>query len=146
MPTGTLCLFDSTLDGLLRGTVPALDTSVLTGLLLAPSYVPNPAAHSVFADVSAHEFMPENPFRKQLTGTHVTAQSFHSDDIIFGDPVTLGPVRYLAFVIALSGVISPTTRLLGVADLSPAGGALEAQRGKFSVTAPPAGWFGLALV
>ena len=144
MLAGALTLVDSMLNGLLRGTVPPLDTSPLTALLLAPGYVPNTAKHSVFTDIEAFELKANDAVRLLLTGTSVAGGAFRSDDLIFGDPISIGPVRYLAFLAGNPGALAPSSMLIGVADLSPTGGALEAQRGKFAVTAPSAGWFNLA--
>jgi len=144
MSAGALTLFDSTLNGLLRGTVPPLDVSPFTALLLAPGYVPDTAAHSVFADVEAFELKATDAVRLLLTGTMVTGAAFHSDDLMFGDPISIGPVRHMALVAGNPGGLVPSSMLIGVADLAPAGGALEAQRGRFAVTAPAAGWFSLA--
>jgi len=143
MPSGTLTLFDATLNALLRCALPSLETAPYTALLLAPGYVPNAATHSVFADVEAFELTSSEAVRVQLTGGLVTAAAFHSDDIIFGDPVTLGPVRYMALLAGVPAALTSSSILLGVADLLPGGGALEAQRGRFSVSAPAAGWFSL---
>ena len=144
MPAGALTLFDSTLTGLLRGTVPPLDTSPLTALLLAPGYAPNIAVHSVFADVEAYELKAVDAVRLLLTGTSVSGASFQSDDLIFGDPVSIGPVRYMALLAGNPDALTPSSMLIGVADLTPTGDALEAQRGRFAVTAPTAGWFSLS--
>jgi len=143
MPVGALCLYDATLDALLRGSLPPLEASPITALLLAPSYMPAPEQDSCLADVSAHEVLSADARRLQLTGINISGAVFHSDDLVFGDPITLGPVRYIAFLLGIATGLKPDSLLLGVADLSPGGGALEAQRGHFSVTAPASGWFRL---
>jgi hypothetical protein len=144
MPSGSLLVYDAALDALLKGTLPPFVSSPISAVLLSPSYVPNLAAHANFSDISASELSSSDTARLQLTGANVVAAAFRSDTLIFGDPVTLGPVRYMAFVLGLPKSLQPSSPLLGVADLSPTGGALEAQRGRFEVSVPPGGWFSLA--
>ena len=143
MPSGSFCLYDATLDALLRCELPALETSTITALLLAPTYNPDPVTHSSFSDIMDHEIRSGDAARLHLTGASVTAATFRSDNLIFGDPVTIGPDRYLAFLSSVASALVPDSILLGVADLSPGGGALEAQRGRFEITVPAAGWFNI---
>jgi len=146
MLTGSLTLYDNALNGLVAGSFPSLQASPICAILLAPAYVPDAAVHARFADVSVHEAKSAGNLRLQLTGASVAAAAFHSNDLIFGDPVTLGPVRTLALVMGLAGGLTADSPLLGYIDLAPAGGALEAQRGRFAVAAPASGWFQLARV
>jgi len=143
MPSGPFCLYEPTLDTMLRGTSPSLDTSPISAVLLAPTYVPDIKAHSLFSHVQDHEFMASSQARLLVSGKQVLNAAFHSDDLIFGNPVTLGPVRYVAFVFGASKALKADSPLLGLIDLSPAGGAVEAQRGRFAVAVPEAGWFQL---
>jgi len=146
MLTGSLALYDSTLNGLLAGSFPALQSTPMTAVLLGPSYAPDAVSHNRFADVSQHETPSLAAVRLQLTGVSVATASFHTDDLVFGNPVTLGPVRYLVFVVGLPAGLNVDSPLLGYADLQPTGGALEAQRGRFSVAAPTGGWFQLTRI
>ena len=146
MLTGPLSLFDNALNRLVAGSFPALQSSPMSAVLLAPSYTPNITVDSRFADVSAYELLSAIGLRLQLTGVSVSGASFFSDDLVFGDPVTLGPVRYLVFVEGRPAAINPDSLLLAYADLAPSGGMLEAQRGRFSVAAPTPGWFQLTRV
>lgn len=144
--TGPLDLYDSTLDALAASSFPALSSAPLSAVLLAPNYVPDFALHSRFADIAAYEVPGGDSLRVLLTGTNVAGAAFFSDDLIFGDPVTVGPVRYLALTIGAPNGLSDDSLLIGVADLSPLGGALEAQCGRFSVAAPAGGWFKISRI
>jgi len=146
MLTGSLTLYDSALNALVAGSLPSLQSSPVSAVLLAPAYVPDTVAHARFADMSTHEVKSATEFRLQMTGVSVTVATFYSDDLVFGDPITLGPARYLALVLGFSAVLNADSPLLGYCDLVPGGGALEAQRGRFAVTAPAGGWFQLTRV
>lgn len=143
MVSAPLILNDTSLNSLLAGTLAPLGISPISAVLLSPAYVPDPVNHSSFAEIAAFELVSAETKRVQLTGVSITGAAFRSDDLIFGDPVTIGPARYLAFVMGAPKSLTPGSILLGVADLAPSGGALEAQRGRFSVKAPASGWFAL---
>ena len=143
MPSGPFCLYEPTLDTMLRGSLPSLDASPVSAVLLASTYVPDFKAHSLFSQVRDHEFIASSQVRLLISGKQVVNAAFHSDDLVFGDPVTLGPVRYVVFVFGASKALKADSPLLGLIDLSPAGGAVEAQRDRFAVAVPEAGWFQL---
>jgi len=148
MTTGPLILSEAMLLALLSGTPERLDQAALTALLLTPDYLPDPVSHGVYADIAAYEVAATDYQRQRLHGGRfaatATGASFTSDPILFGDPVCLPPVRYLAFCFGLPAALEDDAPLVGVMDLAPGGVAVEAVRGRFAVTPPAEGWLTLA--
>lgn len=146
MPSGPLLLFDATLHGLLTCSVPAFD-GPLAGVLLSASYVPDMAVHSQYGDVTAYELSNADYAPAALTGQSLAFSEgqikFSSDTVQFGDPVKLGPAKYLALVFGHATALQASNLLLGVADLATSGGAVEAQNSGFSISPPATGWFSI---
>lgn len=146
MPAGSMRVYDSALNSLLAGTLPQLETASITALLLGVSHSVNLAEHACLADIEAEEITGFDYARKRVTGGRVEAglggSSFTSDIIHFGNPVTLGPARYMAFVFGRPGGLTAESPLLGIAELAE-GSAVEAQRSGFAVHPPLEGWFKL---
>ena len=147
MPSGPLLLYDTVLKGLLTCETPSLLETPITACLLKTSHVADLSAHTRFSDIEADELTARDYKRTVLTGRQVLQNtgipSFTSDTVVFGDPVTIGPVRYMAFVFGAPYGLKASSPLLGIAELS-TGGAVEAQRSAFSVASPESGWFSLA--
>ncbi|MEX0299201.1 MAG: hypothetical protein AB3N28_09030 [Kordiimonas sp.] len=144
MPAGPLRVYDSALLGMLDQTLPPLDTATLTALLLSPRHVVDLASHQILLDIKDDEISAADYARASVNGARLSkvpgGASFFSDPIHFGDPVTMGPVSFLAMVYGELHSLSDASPLLGIAELS-VGGAVEAQRSRFSISAPPEGWF-----
>ncbi|MFC3051649.1 hypothetical protein [Kordiimonas pumila] len=147
MDASPITLYDSALKVLLAGTMPALESARLAALLLRPSHTPSTASHAEFADILADEITGGTYARSAVTGLSVSlvdgAVRFTTDSIIFGNPVTVGPVRYLVLVFGSPKALVADSLLFGIADLAPVGGALEAQNSGFTITPPASGWFTL---
>lgn len=145
MPAGPLSVYDSALSGMLSQSLPSLVSSPVSAVLLNPGHEVDLAAHSRFSDVEAFEIDMAEYRRQPVTGARVIpgvgGASFHTDTIHFGDPVTIGPVAYLVIAYGAVPRLSNDSPLLGIAELSVEGGAVEAQRSSFSVSAPASGWF-----
>ncbi|MBL4791006.1 MAG: hypothetical protein JKY60_18815 [Kordiimonadaceae bacterium] len=144
MITGSLNLYDSALAGLLSGRCSSLANTSVTAVLLSPGYAPDFAAHSSFADIVQAELKGAAALRHLLTGTRINGAAFLSDSLLFGDPVTVGPVRYVAMVMGTPKGLGTESALLGFLDVAPEGAALEAQRARFEIIAPAEGWFRLS--
>ena len=146
MAAGPLLVYNKALNGLLDGSLPSLTTSPLSAVLLSPSHSVDLGAHETLADITADEITNADYARVEVTGERVeydaSGPCFHSDSINFGDPVTLGPARYVVLVCGAPGGLEADSPLLGIADLT-SGGAVEAQRSKFMVSPPTEGWFSL---
>lgn len=147
MPSGPLLLYDQALEGLLSGALPSLETAPLTACLLAPNHQLNLSGHSQFLDVVDDEVPGRDYERVAITGQYIdrsgTVPSFHTDSVNFGNPVTLGPVRYMVFVCGSKGNLNVSSPLLGVLELS-VGGVVEAQRSSFEISQPAEGWVRLS--
>jgi len=141
MPAGPMLLYSAAVDALLRAQIP-LHATPITALLLAPGYVPDLALHTAYSDIAAYDLAPSR--RVSVTGTSVSAGAFRSDTLMFGDPLSTGPVRHCALVQAPATLFRPDSPLIGVIDLAPDGPPLEARNGPFTVTMPAGGWFQLA--
>lgn len=150
MPIGSLLLTDSMPYSLLSGEPWRLDETDLTALLLLPTYQPDSALHTSFGDIADHEVHGADYQRQRLHGARFfkTAKgaSFSTDSILFGDPICLPPVRYLAICAGLPTTLDMSARLVGTLDLAPDGVAVEAVRGRFAVNPPADGWFTLTQV
>ena len=146
MAAGPLLVYNKALNGLLDGSMPPLTNSPLSAVLLSPSHGVDLAAHETLADITVDEITNADYAPVEVTGERVevgvAGPCFHSDAINFGDPVTLGPARYLVLVRGVPGGLQADSPLLGIADLT-SGGAVEAQRSKFTVSPPAEGWFSL---
>lgn len=146
MPSGPLLLFDTTLHGLFTCSVPAFDGPI-AGVLLSAAYVPDMAEHSQYGDITAHELSNADYAPTALAGQALTFAAgqikFSSDTVQFGDPVKLGPAKYLALVFGHATALQASNLLLGVVDLATSSGAVEAQNSGFSISPPATGWFSL---
>lgn len=146
-PTGPLLLYDQALLPLLRKSYPSLEEAGLIAVLLEAAYVPDLSTHSRFADIRADEIAAADYRRQVVTGGQLTASGgvvcFTSDPISWGNPVTLPPLRYMAILYGGPGLLTDDSPLLALMDLGPAGGAVEAVRGDFTLTPPNTGWFSL---
>lgn len=144
MATGSMLPYDAILKGLLTRETPCLLETPITACLLAPSHVVDLSAHRVFSQIKASEIKDRDYKRVQVTGARVEDTSgrpyFHTDKLMFGDPVTLGPAGYLAFVFGLANGLTDNNVLLGISELAQ-NGAVEAQRSVFLVEPPADGWF-----
>ncbi len=144
MPAGPLRVYDSALHGMLNQSLPQIDATPLTALLLSPQHVVDFASHQVLADIKGHEISAMDYGRHSVKGARISmvpgGTAFFSDAINFGNPVTMGPVSFLAIVYGERQSLLDESPLLGIAELA-VGGAVEAQRSGFSVSAPPEGWF-----
>ncbi|MBL4837965.1 MAG: hypothetical protein JKY34_10350 [Kordiimonadaceae bacterium] len=147
MAAGPLLVYNRALNGLFDGSLPSLTTTPLSAVLLSPSHGVDLAAHETLADITADEIENPDYAPAEVTGERVEVDAsgpcFHSDTINFGDPVTLGPARYVVLVCGAPGGLEANSLLLGIAELT-SGGAVEAQRSKFTVSPPAEGWFRLA--
>lgn len=147
MPTGPMHVYDSALEALLASRSPSLATSPLTAVLLNPRHTVDLTSHRVFADIAGDEISDTDYKRRTLTGTRVQLETggpvFLSDSVSFGNPVTLGPVGYMALVFGRAAGLKSDSALLGISELS-IGGAVEAQRNVFRVSPPLDGWFQLS--
>jgi hypothetical protein len=147
MTTGPLILTDGMILRLVTREPAPLDVADLTAVLLSVHYTPDPAGHDTFGDIAAFEISAPDYARRRLFGGRFAAgeggAAFHSDPLNFGDPVTFPPVRYLAFCFGTPMALPGASPLVGVMDLAPAGGAVEAVRSAFLIPPPPGGWFSL---
>lgn len=148
MQVGPLFLTYTMPYSLLTGEPMRLDTVDLTALLLRPDYQPDASAHTSFGDIADHEVTAPDYQQQRLHGARflktATGASFTTDDLLFGDPICLPPVRYLAICIGLPKALDMSAPLVGILDLVPGGSAVEAVRGRFAITPPTEGWFTLA--
>jgi len=147
MDGGPITLYDSALYGMLACTQPGL-VSPITAVLLSAAHVPDMAEHTQFSHIKAEEIAGYDYARKQVTGQALSlvdgSVRFTSDTIQFGNPVTIGPVKYLALVFGSAGTLADSSVLLGLADLAPSSGAVESQNSGFAITPPAEGWFSLS--
>lgn len=147
MDGGPITLYDSALYGMLACTQPGL-VSPITAILLSAAHVSNMVAHSQFSHIKADEILGYDYARKQVTGQGLSlvdsSVRFTSDTIQFGNPVTIGPVKYLALVFGNKDTLADSSLLLGIADLAPSGGAVESQNSGFAIMPPVEGWFSLS--
>lgn len=150
MTVGNLVIYDNALTGIFNGTLPALPAASLSAHLLSAGYAPDTVLHSSFNDVAAFEVQGHGFEAKSLTGVHVVTGagqvSVHSDPIIFGDPISVPPFRYLLIAYGLPGAAADNKALFGFADLSTGGGALETVRGSLHFSHGDGGWFGVSQV
>ncbi|MCJ9428687.1 hypothetical protein [Kordiimonas marina] len=147
MTAGPFLLYDTTLAALMAGTLNPLADTDITAVLLSPAYVPDLAAHTTYADISAAEIIGSDYRQLRLTGGMVAplsgaAAAFTSDPLNWGNPVTLPPTRYMTLLLGLPSALTPASPLIGVQQLTT--GAVEAVRGAFTVSPPAGGWFHLA--
>lgn len=140
MPQASLMFFESAKTDLLRGRL-AFDGIPMTAVLVPPGYDPDLTDHSVFDDLGFGKDAPAHAVL--VTGQAVIQDSFKTDSLHFGDPITTGPVRYVAFVEATPQSLSADKRLIFLLDLTQGETIYEAQQGAFEIKAPAGGWFTL---
>ena len=144
MPAGSMLMYDAALYGLLKCNLPNLETAPITAVLLSAAHIADLASHSVFADITQSEITGFDYARRLVTGGRIVANiggpSFHSDTIQFGNPVTLGPAKYMAFIFGMPVGLKANSQLLGIASLAESG-VVEAQRSNFALSPPASGWF-----
>ncbi len=144
MITGPLTLYDTALHRFAKGSL-RLPSVRLTALLLGGGYTPDQNSHAVLSDVASHEIAGGSYTRLQVSGARVLpasgAAQFTTDAMNWGDPVNMPPARFMVLVEGLAAQLQANSKLFGVVDLSPGGGAVESQRGAFTLTSPASGWF-----
>ncbi len=148
MTPGEIMLFRSAAKGILCGTLPSLSNTDLTAHMLKASASPDISSHQTLADLGAHEVLSGGVGPKAVTGLQVLdgvgeELILKTDPIIFGDPVTTPPFRYLVLAYGLPAQAPNTKALLAYADLSTEGGALEVVRGALEFNTDAGGWIRL---
>lgn len=145
MTTGEMTLFRSAAKGILCGTLPSLIAADLTAHVLKASASPDVSSHQTLADLSAHEVLSGGVGPRAITGVQVldgTGEDLivKTDPIIFGDPVTTPPFRYLVLAYGLPAQAPSAKALLAYSDLSTEGDALEVVRGALEFNTDANGW------
>lgn len=148
MTTGEMTLFRSAAKGILCGTLPGLNNADLTAHVLKASASPDASTHQTLADLGMHEVLGGGVGPRAITGVQVldgVGEEFllKTDPIIFGDPVTTPPFRYLVLAYGLPAEASNAKALLAYSDLSTEGGAVEVVRGALEFNSDASGWIRL---
>ncbi|WP_262689790.1 hypothetical protein [Kordiimonas aestuarii] len=146
MNTGPMILYAPPFEHLMTGVL-RLPLARLSAVLLDGRYVPDMSQHDRYSHITPYELSGGDYGPVAVAGVRVEpvpgGAAFFTDPIIWGDPVDLPPARFLALLMSLPGKPKAEDALFGLVDLSPAGGAVEAQRGAFGVSPPTGGWFTL---
>ena len=148
MPSPTTCLYEKTMQSVLSGLLPEPAACSLSAHLMVPAFIPNQTTQETFADIAAHEMSWRDYSARAVTGAAIMVNngvwSLTSDPIIFGDPVTVPPFRFMVMAYGAPAAPPATKQLLLCADLVSGGGALEATRGALKIEPPTAGWFAIS--
>lgn len=147
MSSASMKLYEQSLVGLFLGALKGYGASDLSAHILGPSYVPDLSAHATLDQVAVHEVAAADYAPQAVSGVTVTPVAgtviISADPIVFGDPVTIPPFRYLLLAYGLPTVEAARKSLVGYADLSPNGGAREAVDGAVVMTFGSNGWISL---
>ncbi|WP_262694477.1 hypothetical protein [Kordiimonas aquimaris] len=144
MPSVHTFVYQQAMRAVLLGALPGFGGAGLSAHLMTPAFVPDQIGQETFADIASHEITGFDYSPRPVNGIAVIADngswSLATDAIIFGDPVTVPPFRFL--VMAYGSVAAPASskQLLICVDLNPSGNALEAINGVLKIETPPAGW------
>lgn len=119
--------------------------------LLVPTFVPDTALSATVATVVDFELASSDYQPQSITGQSVFGAgdvwSFTSDPILFGDPVTLPPFRYLVLARGHVNAAASAKPLLACLDLGldlgASGTAREVVKGAFVIRPDAAGWFSI---
>lgn len=146
MAMGAMNLYDAALEAIFEGGVGSLESVGIAATLLGSGHTVDLDTHDTWSDVSGDELSTAGDYDSVALTTKAVAQitdgiSFDSDNIAFGDPVTIEDAKYLVLVIGTAGSLSGTDKLLGIADLRSEGGTVGAVGSEFTVQAPAGGWF-----
>ncbi|WP_417451285.1 hypothetical protein [Kordiimonas sp.] len=146
MNTGSMMLYAPAFERLMTGAL-KLPLVSLSAVLLDGRYEQDVHQHERYSHIAPNELSGGDYKPVGVTGVRVEPVSggaaFYTDPISWGDPVDLPPARFLALVQGWPGKLRADDALFGFVDLSPVGGAVEAQRGAFSVSPATNGWFAL---
>lgn len=147
MPSPTTFLYAHVVQNILMGALSGPGNQELSAHLMMPGFVPDQLAQKTFSDVAVHELLGRDYKAKRILGAAVSFDSgvwsFTSDALIFGDPVTVSPFRFLVMAYGLPGASAASKTLLACSDLAPSGGALEAVAGSLVISPPSGGWFSI---
>lgn len=142
-PTYTF-VYQQAMRAVLSGALPGFGGVGLSAHLMKPAFVPDQIGQETFADIIAYEITGSDYSPRSVNGIAVTAESgswsLETDTIIFGDPVTVPPFRFLVMAYGPVAAPSSSKQLLLCTDLAPSGGALEASDGALKVEMPSTGW------
>ncbi len=148
MAVSTLTIYDGALAGIMDGSLPGFSNASLSAHLLNASYAPDKTLHQTVEDVAAFEVVSSGYSAAALTGVRTVVQpgrvSLQTDPVLFGDPVSVPPFRYLLFAYGHPNAPAGEKALLGYSDLSAEGGALEVVRGSLVFTPDETGWITLS--
>lgn len=147
--TATMTVLGPALAQMLSGLLPAVSTANFSAHLLAPSTQFETGFLTSLSDVSDYLVGHQIPFVAPIHGARVEldlegAPCFHTDALVFGDPVSTPPFRYIGFAYGLPDAPLSEKSLLGYLDLAPTTGAVEVVNGPLHVQPPAEGWFNIS--
>lgn len=141
-------IYTKTLRSILLGAIASPGESTISAHLMAPSFVTDHINDQTFADVIEHELSAAGYVPRIVTGVQIqtsgTTCLFTSDPIVFGDPVTVPPFRYLVIAYGAPASAPHKKQLLTAHDLAPGGGALESTNAALKISPPALGWFNIS--
>lgn len=148
--TAKMTVFGPALAQVLSGLLPAISTADFSAHLLAPTAQFENGFLTSLAEVSGYLLGNQAPFIAPVQGTRIEtgldgAPSFHTDALVFGDPITTPPFRYIALAYGLPGAPLSEKAMICYLDLAPAIGAVEVVNGPLRVNPPADGWFKISL-
>lgn len=139
-----MVVFRQTLKNVISAAMPGYINDGLSAHLMSPSFVPDAGNQQSWADVLGFEVFGKDYRAEPLTGLRVVAEgskvSIQSDAILFGDPITIAPFRYLLFATGLPGAAAGSKKLVAYGDLAAGGGAREVVRGSLVFSHGTHGW------
>lgn len=146
MAMGTMDVYDATLEAAFKGTLGDLTSIGVAAALLGSGHTVDLDTHATWSDVSADELSTAGDYDSvALSGKAVTQITggikFDSNDITYGDPVTIEDAKYLVLVAGTAGSLGASDKLIAIADLRSEGGTKGSDNSEFSIQAPAAGWF-----
>lgn len=147
MAVGNFLVMDEALEAMANSALGDLDGLAVTAVLVGSSYTPDMATHATYAHVSGDEISGNNYAQVALTGASLQdiagGVRFDSNDISWGNPVTIPAAKYLVLVVGTAGSLAAGDKIIGIQDLNTAGGTVHSINAEFTIHAPTSGWFDL---
>lgn len=146
MQNASMTVFGPALTQILNGILPSIPVANFSAHLLSPTTQFDATVITSLADLTGFQIGDQAPYAISVSGCRIEADAngapaFHTDTIVFGDPITTPPFRYVALAFGLLGVQASNKPLLGYLDLAPSSGAVEVVNGPLSIAPPSEGWF-----
>lgn len=144
MLIGEMITFEHTLREVLAGVMPGYINSGLSAHLMSHGDAPDVSVQQSLADIAGSEITGQDYGAVSLTGLSVDVGdgkvSIKSDAILFGDPITMPPFRYLLLASGLPGAAASSKKLVAYCDLATNGGVREVIRGSLVFSHGVDGW------